>query len=131
MNLTNKTDAGANETIEEQNDEIEISTYKSRRVDRLPEIEMKRFLLDKGPSFETNNDWYYAMRELSYNAFKLWMWMASGDSQKYMTIRYLKRLFSLSDANYNIAITELKEKNYLQEVGDGKFFFTSTKDWRT
>lgn len=110
MNLIDKTDARANETIGSG------TTW------------IKLFCNDHATNFSRAGLWYNAMMELKPCAFKIWMYCATDAPGKQLTPKLMEELFGMKRSTYHDAITDLKCKGYLME-NNGQFVFSIDKDW--
>lgn len=110
MNLTNKNDARANETVGSE------ATW------------IKLFCNDYATNFSRAGLWYDAMMELKPCAFKIWMYCVTDAPGKELTPKLMSELFGMKKTTYYDAINDLKDKGYLME-SNGRFVFSIDKDW--
>ena len=110
MNLTDKTDARANEIVSSETSWIKL------------------FCNDYATNFSRAGLWYNAMMELKPGAFKIWMYCATDAPGKQLTPKLMSELFGMGHSSYHNAINELKDKGYLIE-NNGLFVFSIDKDW--
>lgn len=110
MNLTTISDTGDNEEL---------------WTDSLDAIEMFY-----GIQIPKNTIWIEAINELSYNAFKVWMYCAAYPFDKELDEGITKWIFDMDREDFCAAINELSAAGYLRMDYSG-FHFSRNKKWES
>ena len=65
----------------------------------------------------SNKDWQYACENLSYNAFKLYLWMAKNSNEYKFALSYeaVNEDILMCRKSYNNAIKDLRDWGYLYQ----------------
>lgn len=76
-----------------------------------------------------NTNWIEAMNELTYDAFKVWMYCAAYPFDKELDEGITKWLFNMDREDFCAAINELSYKGYLK-MDIGGFQFSRDGSWK-
>lgn len=75
-----------------------------------------------------NASWQMACENLTYSAFKLYLYMASNQNEYTFALSYedVNNAVPMSRKAYDKAIKELKDRGYLQNISDQMWRFSDT-----